>query len=276
MSEMELSGVSETSLIVLYLRAMESRRPGALIRDEKAVALVSQMSYDFSWVNQIVRGEIEKVTVIMRNREFDRYARDFLARRPGAVVVHIACGLDARFERVDDGRVEWYDLDLPRVIDLRRKLIGGERERYHLLGCSVFDSAWLDALGAHRRRPCLFLAEGLSMYLEEAQVRSLVLMLRDHFPSAELVFDGYSPLHIWRSNLQISIARLGARFPRLHWGLWRGREVEAWGEGIHLLDDWGYLDTPEPRLARIRWLRHIPLVARAACLYHFRLGEARG
>jgi O-methyltransferase involved in polyketide biosynthesis len=39
--------------------------------------------------------------------------------------------------------VEWYDLDLPDVIELRRKFIGGERARYHWLACSVFDRAWL-------------------------------------------------------------------------------------------------------------------------------------
>jgi O-methyltransferase involved in polyketide biosynthesis len=33
----ELSGVAETLLIPLYLRAMESQRPDALFKDEKAV-----------------------------------------------------------------------------------------------------------------------------------------------------------------------------------------------------------------------------------------------
>jgi len=33
----DLSGVSETLLATLYLRAMESQRPDALIKDEKAV-----------------------------------------------------------------------------------------------------------------------------------------------------------------------------------------------------------------------------------------------
>jgi len=35
-----------TLLITLYLRAMETQRPDALIKDEKAVALVAQMNYD--------------------------------------------------------------------------------------------------------------------------------------------------------------------------------------------------------------------------------------
>jgi O-methyltransferase involved in polyketide biosynthesis len=273
-----LSGVAETLLMTLYIRAMESQRPDALIKDEKAVALVTQMSYDFDRIRQVKMDDDDKVGVILRNREFDRYARDFLARHPQAVVVHIGCGLDSRFERVcseqpDNGQVEWYDLDLPEVIDLRRKFIGDEGKRYHLLAGSAFDSAWLDKVSAHRQRPFLFMAEGVLMYFEEAQVKSLVLALRDHFPGAELVFDAFSPFLIRANNLRMAISGFGVRY---HWGLGRGQELESWGDGIRLLDEWGYFDRPEPRLDHIRWMRHIPLLARVMRVYHYRLGEAAG
>lgn len=265
-----LSGVAETLLLTLYIRAMESQRPDALLKDEKAVDLVNRMSYDFDRVRQVYLDEEDKVTIILRNREFDRYTRDFLERHPDAVVVHIGCGFDSRFERVDNGRVEWYDLDLPEVIELRRKFIGDERERYHLLGCSAFDSAWLGVVSTHHQRPFLFLAEGVLMYFKEAQVRWLVLTLRDHFPGAELVFDAISPFFVWTNNLRLAITKLGARY---HWGLRRGQEIESWGEGIYLLDEWGYFDRPEPRLDPIRWMQHIPLFARVLRIYHFQLGK---
>jgi O-methyltransferase involved in polyketide biosynthesis len=38
-----LGNVAETLLIPLYIRAIESQRPDALLKDEKAVALVRQM-----------------------------------------------------------------------------------------------------------------------------------------------------------------------------------------------------------------------------------------
>jgi O-methyltransferase involved in polyketide biosynthesis len=134
-----LSGVPETLLIPLYNRAMESQRTDAMMKDEKAVELVTKMPLDFSRVRQIPMTELLKVMRIMFTREFDRYARDFIDRNPGAVVVHIGCGLDSRFERVDNGSVEWYDLDLPEVIELRRKYLGDERGRYHLSACSVLE-----------------------------------------------------------------------------------------------------------------------------------------
>jgi methyltransferase (TIGR00027 family) len=264
-----VSGVAETLLITLYLRAMETQRPDALIKDEKAAALVARMSDVFDRPRRVPMSEVNKTTIILRNREFDRFARDFLAQHPGGVVVHIGCGLDSRFDRVDDGRVEWFDLDFPHVIELRRKLLGGEAKRYHLLGCSVFDDAWLDAVSENRRRPFLFLAEGVSMYCEEAQVKQLVMTLRDRFPGSEFVFDAFSPLHILASNLKIPAVTLDVRF---RWGLWRGQKIEGWGKGIRLLDEWRIFDPPEPRMAHFRWLRHIPLANRVFRIYHFRLG----
>ena len=278
-ADQTLSGVAETLLMTLYIRAMESQRPDALINDEKAVALVTQMSYDFDRIRQVKMDEDDKVGVILRNLEFDRQVRDFLTRRPEAAVVHIGCGLDSRFERVDNGRVEWYDLDLPEVIEQRRKFIGDEGERYHLLAGSAFDGAWLDKVSAHQQRPFLFLAEGVLMYFKEAQVKWLVLTLRDHFPGAELVFDAFSPFLVRANNLRMAISKFGVRY---HWGLRRGQEVESWGgasstsSSIRLLDEWGYFDRPEPRLNHIRWMRHIPLLARVMRVYHYRLGKAVG
>jgi len=129
---------------------------------------------------------------------------------------------------VDNGQVEWYDLDLPDVIELRRKFIGGEGGRYHLLGCSVLEDAWLDTVSAHGQPPFLFLAEGVFMYFEKAHVKSLVLTLRDHFPGAKLVLDAYWPLHMRVSNLQMSTFGHQAR---THWGIWRGQKIEGWGDG---------------------------------------------
>ena len=175
--EQDLSGVSETLLLTLCLRVMESQRPDALIKDEKAEALAKKISddglYDFGRMRPLHLSEANKLVIILRNREFDRTTRDFLARHPQAVVVHIGCGLDSRFERVDNGQVEWYDLDLPDVIELHRKLIGSEGGRYHLLGCSVLEDAWLEAVSTHGQRPFLFLAEGVFMYFEGAQVKYL-------------------------------------------------------------------------------------------------------
>lgn len=268
-----LSGVSETPLIPIYYRAMESQRPDAILKDERAVTLVAQLGYDFAQLKKIRVHEGNKVARFMLTRELDRYTRDFLNRHPDAVVVHIGCGLDARFERIDNGKVEWYDLDLPEVIALRRKLIGNEGGRYHMLACSVFEEAWLDAVKVHSGRPVLFVAENVFVYFTKAQVKSLVLKLRDQFPGAELVFDGWSPFFVWLGNLQLSHSKFAGL---LRWGFWRSSTIESWGESIRLLGQWGFFDQPEPRMAPYRWVAPLFRLFKPIRILHFRLGEAAG
>lgn len=264
-----LSGVAETLLIPLCIRAIESQRPDALIKDERAVALVQKIHPDISRILARIDDET-RVAAVLRSRAIDLRTRSFLTNHPETVVVHIGCGLDSRFERVDNGQVQWYDLDLPEVIELRRQLIDGEAARYHLLACSVLEETWLDSVAVHRQLPFLFLAEGVLMYFEEMQVRSLVLTLQRRFPDSELVFDAFSPFFAWANNRRAAQTNVGAR---CHWSLKRGRDLERWGDGIHLLDEWFPFACPEPRLARIHWARHIPLFMRTLGVFQYRLQE---
>ena len=260
-----LNAVSRTLLIPLYFRAMESRRPDALVRDPKAVELVGRLDYDFSGVQKL-KGE--QVNFLLRIREFDRLARAFLAEHPDGVIVDLGCGLDTRFERVDNGQVEWYGLDLPEVIELRKELLE-ETPRSHFIGCSVLDFAWMDILSGQAGKPILFLAEAMLVYLEEADVKRLVQALAERFPGAELVCDAYSPV----------VVRFHPRSPAVaqpRWGLKDDREVEAWAPGIRLLSQWYYFGESEPRLGALRLLRHIPFIARAVRIVHYRLGEMAG
>jgi O-methyltransferase involved in polyketide biosynthesis len=257
----DLEGVAETLLIPLYVRAQESQRPDALLQDERAVAFVSERGFD---LRGLELDEGDRIALVLRNRQFDRLTRDFLDRHPDAVVVHIGCGLDSRFERVDDGRVDWYDLDLPEVIALRREFIGGECSRYHLLPYSAFDPRWLDMLGERPPRDTLFLAEGVFMYFDEAQIRSLVVSLLEHYPGSELACDAFSPFAVRATNRRMARSKLSARY------------IEAWGDGIRLLDEWFPLSSPEPRLGHLRWMRWIPPLARVMGVFHYRLGDVPG
>jgi len=85
------------------------------------------------------------------------------------------------------------------------------------------------------------------MYFEEAQVKSLVLTLKEHFPGAELVFDAYSPFLMWSHNLR-SPAKESARTcngPETPPGL------EGWSEGIRLLYE-RYPSSPLSRASAVR------------------------
>ena len=258
-----LNAVSRSLLIPLYFRAVESQRPDGLVRDPKAVELVGRLDVDFSDVQEL---KDEQVNYLLRMKEFDRLARAFLAEHPDGVVVDLGCGLDTRFERIDNGQVEWYGLDLPEVIELRKELLD-ETSRSHFIGCSVLDFSWMDALSGQAGYHFLFLAEALLVYLEESDVKRLVQALAERFPGVELVCDAYSPVVV-RFHPRPPIV------PRPRWGLKDDRDVEAWAPGIRLLSQWYYFDEPEPRLGAFRLMRTIPFIAKMVRIVHYRLGEA--
>jgi O-methyltransferase involved in polyketide biosynthesis len=265
----KLSGVSISLLLPLYIRALETPRPNAIITDYRAVELVKKLkltSFNFSQAQ--VREEVQ-VSILLRNRQFDLITSDYLARYPGAVVVQLGCGLDARFERLDNGQVEWYDLDLPEVINLRRELLDGETERYHLLAYSALDPTWMDPISIHVPSCFLFLAEGLFMFFKEQQVRDLVFTLRDRFPNSELVFDAFSAFYAWGNNLRVNRTHIGAK---AHWAIKRAKDLEGWGQGIRFLAEWYPFLCPEPRLAHLRWVRYLPMLSKTTGVFHYRLG----
>jgi O-methyltransferase involved in polyketide biosynthesis len=239
-----------------------------MFKDDKAVDIVQKLDCDLS------RFKLQKhdiVALVLRVREFDRFVRDFLTAHPDGVVVHIGCGLDTRFERVDNGRVEWFDLDLPEVIDLRRGLIGSESGRYHLLSCSVLDPTWIEKVSALHPRPFMFIAEGVLPYFEEAQVKWLVQTLYSKFPGAEMVFDAHAPWVIWGDNLQLAFSKISAR---LQFALKHGHDVEQWRPGIRMLEEWHYYGTDEPRVRPFRFLYNIPFLRNSTGIFHYQLGAS--
>ncbi|MEZ4716111.1 MAG: class I SAM-dependent methyltransferase [Caldilineaceae bacterium] len=111
-------------------------------------------------------------------------------RHPDGMLVNLGCGLDTRFQRLDDGVLELTDLDLPTVIALKRALLP-EEDRYRMIASSILDFAWMDLIPARGRR-ILFLAEGVFMYLPESDVRNLVLTLQQRFPGCELLCEVFN------------------------------------------------------------------------------------
>jgi O-methyltransferase involved in polyketide biosynthesis len=232
--KVKLTPEQETLLITLYAKA----QPGnPHIFDPMARDILNRIDYDFS------RLRVPHKTVVLvcqRAKKLDNVTRGFLDEHPGAVVLQLGCGLDSRFLRVDDGQVNWYDLDMSPVIELRHPFFC-ESERYHMIAASVTNLEWMNAV-AFDGRPVLVVAEGLLMYLDEDDVRQLAFRLQEVFPGCRLIADVFSRL----------TARSAANHPALKytgattgWGIDDPHELEAWAPGIRLLEEWFFTDDPD-------------------------------
>lgn len=233
-----LTPEQETLLITLYAKA----QPGnPLFFDPTAQDILNRVDYDFARLRVPYK---TVVLVCQRAKKLDAVTRDFLAEHAGGVVLQLGCGLDSRFWRVDDGQVEWYDLDMPPVVELRRQFFAAS-ERYHLVAASVTDLEWVDTVTA-RGRPVLVVAEGLLMYLGEADVRRLVVRLHETFPGCRLIADVFSRLTARSATGHPSLKQTGAT---IGWGIDDPRELETWAPGLRLLEEWYFSDDPD--LARL-------------------------
>ena len=182
--KVELGAVQETLFIPLAGRARESSRKHPVIRDPKAVEIVGAVDFD---VRRYSRGWGGGVTVL-RTAIFDEYVRAFLAGHPEGTVVELGTGLNTRFDRVDNGRVHWIDLDLPDTIALRRRFFE-DTGRRRMLAASVLDEDWLDVV-RESPGPYFFIAEGVLVYLKQAP--TVLARLAEAFPGALLAFDTYT------------------------------------------------------------------------------------
>ena len=97
-----INGSAETMLQSFYARAQYSKRKNHKFYDAKAVELVDKIDYDFS---AAAKDSAMGKGVIARTIVFDELVKNFIEKNPGCTVVNIACGLDTRFYRMDDGTI---------------------------------------------------------------------------------------------------------------------------------------------------------------------------
>jgi len=231
--KVKLGAEQETLLITLYSKAKAC--PRSLFVDTKGQEILLGIDYDFSQL-KVPTGTW--LTVCIRARKLDDYAREFLAKQPGSVIVHLGCGLDSRCVRVDNGQVEWYDLDLPDVIELRRRFFA-ETARYHMIASSVTNLAWMEEIET-KERPVMVIAEGLMMYLQEDKVKTLIQALQARFGACQLAFDAYSQMTAKRAHNHPSLKKTGAV---IQWGIDDAQEIEEWAAGIRLQEEWAFVQS---------------------------------
>jgi methyltransferase (TIGR00027 family) len=256
-SVLALTGAAQSLLVTLSSRAFESKQPAPILRDDKAVQLLAMLAYDAA---PLARSRLYHTIICLRTRRFDTAVAEFLGAHPDGVVVSLGCGLDTRFERVDNGRAHWIEVDLPEVIELRRKLLP-EDARRRFIPCSVTDLSWLAALDDLRGRPTLFFAEGLFMFLEAPDVRRIVGEIAQRFPGSSLLFDAIKPIEVTLRRFHPTLRRTQAR---LRSGIRGGRTVESWHPSLRVVGEWFYCEESEPRLGWYRLLRFVPWLGRTA------------
>lgn len=225
-SSVAWGSVEWTNLVTLYLRAYESHTEQPILGDHTAAEAVDRIDYDFKRIHRMSLPFSNQYLVVLRAKQLDDWCADFLRRHPEAVVLHLGCGLDGRAFRLPvPASTLWFDLDQPAVITLRRRLYD-DTPHYRMIGSSVTDLRWLTDIPTGR--PTLVVAEGLLMYLPQAEVRQLLAGLTDRFASGRMLFDTLSPV----APVMSKIFTKGI----VKWGIRDVRNLEIWNPSLHFLE----------------------------------------
>ena len=229
---LRLGGVQETLLLPLWGRAVESRKTHPLLVDPTAVAIVAALPYDFGAMARNL-SSTTLLSWVVRALHIDGTARAYLDLHPDGTIVNLGCGLDTTFERVDNGQVHWFDVDLPDVISLRRRFIRTGDRRCEI-AASITDDAWKRKV--EPGDSILFIAAGVLYYFREDEVKALISGLASAFPGAEMIFDACSPLA--RRTANSTVIAAGGMEARLQWGLRRAKDIETWDSRFAVIDSY--------------------------------------
>jgi O-methyltransferase involved in polyketide biosynthesis len=232
----EYTKEKETMLMTLSGRAHQSQWKNPILRDPWAEDAMRHIDYDISQHYKGVGSwsmwsEIGSTIVATRAATFDRLTTRYLADHPQATVLHLGCGLDSRVFRVDPpASVQWFDVDYPDVIELRRQLFP-ERPAYHLIGAALDNLRWLDEVP--RDQPGLLIAEGVLHYLSEMEVRALLKAVVAHFPSGQVIFDVCNTFIVKRAG-----SNVGGTGATYKWGLDDPQDIKQLEPKLELVKEY--------------------------------------
>ena len=246
-----LSDVSETAIITLKSREIESKKNSPVIRDDMSSEMLENIGI-------LIPGETHKRLFIrklpssltrhiaLRARKHDLYTKEFIKENPDGLVVSLGCGFDTRYWRVADSAWNYVEIDLPNVIDAKREILKGKME-YLSFGCSVLDSSWIKEILALQNKNVLFLAEGLFMYLPQKEVENLFGKLSESFSNSLIVFEIVNKKYtkgMWKRMVESKMKRsLGTNAGSSYeFGVNNAKEIEAFGKNLKIAEEWSYFE----------------------------------
>ena len=187
--DLKFGDIQETALITLAIRASETARPNARIRDPKAKEIIDALGVDVSKFDPFLSHEGVVARTIMFRDELKRLLKLYP--------------------------------DLPDQIAVRRKVFE-DRERCTMMDGDALDGAWTKNIP--KSDMYLIVMEGVLEYFSKEQVKTCLHMLCDSFPHGYLLAEQHSPFLEKHGSHHDAVKHTNASFG---WGTKSGKEYLA-------------------------------------------------
>ncbi len=247
---MNLEGVEKTMLLTLFAKAKHSREKNHKFYDPKAIEVISKVDYDFSIAE---KDRFMQLGTIARTIVLDEMVSDYIKEHPQCTIVNIASGMDTRFNRLDNGMITWYNVDLENSVNYRLRYIE-DTDRVTTLAYSAMDPSWAEKIKI--RNEVLFIVEGLTMYLNQKDVEDILNIISANFDECTVFMEIMPPISV-ENTKEESIEETNTKFI---WGVEKGHELTKlnhdfrWIKDVNLFDG---VNVYKPHYKIITWLPHL-------------------
>jgi O-methyltransferase involved in polyketide biosynthesis len=234
----DLSGVSATMLVTLAAKALAATdAPELGYVDHRSKQILRELEIE---PRRFGLNPNEVRAIVLRSIWFGRKVANFFEQHPNGLCFNLGCGLDASLEETaaaEDGRFMRVDVDLPDVIELRRRFFA-ESPCHQLVATDVTDPHLFDAIPWDPGRPAMVVAEGLLYFLRREQVESMFRALADaadaRRANVEIAFDYASPFGAWIVARRPAHRQLGTTF---YWTLHNPGDLRRVDPRLEVVED---------------------------------------
>ena len=228
--DLKFGDIQETALITLTIRASETARPNARIRDEKAKEIIDALGVDVSKFDPFMSHE----GVVARTIMYREQLKELLGKYPQAVCINLGCGFDDKFSQADNGFIRWFDVDLPDQIAVRKKVYK-DRERCVMMDGDALDGAWTKNIP--KADMYIIVMEGVLEYFSKEQVKTCLHMLCDSFPHGYLLAELHPPFIEKHAKHHDAVKHTNAAYG---WGTKSGKEYLELEPRMNLVSERSY------------------------------------
>ena len=240
-----LHGVAHTLYLPMAVRAQASMLcPWLDPQDHHAQAVAERLG---AGMPQQTVDPATIVNILWRTQKIRQLGQDFFERFAHVQGINLGAGLADYFQWLDNGINRWMDVDLPEVIDLRKRLMPQATDRQESRTDDLRVPGWwkrLDLQRHNHHNPLLLIAEGVLMYMQPTEVKAFVQEIGTYAPEgSELLCDFISPLGIGQPSVANHEPGETVIFA---WGAHNGQEITSLHPRLDLLDQhsaaeaWGW------------------------------------
>ena len=208
----KFEGVANTLFVPLSARIAISKEFPAYFTDKKALELEPYLPDDAAKGSS----QYTDMASVARYYNMDRMVGSFAEKHERCNVVYLGAGLETAYDRMHERfpGVDWYECDLPEVIEARRAVFG-QRSHETTIPGDMFRMEWVSEIDGSL--PTILVVSGVFQYFHEEEVIGFIKNCKSAFPGAEMIFDATSKDGLVFTNWFIK--RTGNKDALMYFGL---------------------------------------------------------